>query len=78
MENKHPNSKPLSNHSALRGAVAGLLGGIVGYFVANPLLSLFNKSSRWWFAPVVIVGFIAVFIIAVLLLPLVLRRRAGK
>lgn len=67
----------LNVRTALRGAAAGLLGGFIGQFAAGPILSMF-KDSPDWLAPLVIVGFVAIFVMAVLLLPLVLGSRADK
>lgn len=77
METNAQPQKPLNMRMALRGAAAGFVGGIVGLFAAGPILSLFETSPEW-LAPVVIGGFVAVFVMAVLLVPLVLHSRTDK
>lgn len=62
----------LSLKTASCGVVGALLGVVIGRLVARQVLDLFGGEPGW-IVPVVIIGSVAVCVVAFLLLPL--RRR---
>lgn len=66
------------SRSALCRTILGVIAGcIIGTFFAGPVLGYFRKFTPWVRAAV-IVGIVGLVMVAMLLLPLVLKPRANK
>jgi flagellar motor component MotA len=54
----------------------GLVGSVIGVFFARPILNYFHSFAPWVGAAV-IAGIVGIAMIAILILPLILKRRTN-
>ena len=67
----------LSRSTLYRAMLGAIVGSAVSVFFANPVLVYFHKFAPW-VGPALIVGLVGLIIIAMLILPLIFRRRTNK
>lgn len=66
------------SRSALCRTILGVIAGcIIGAFFAGPVVGYFRKFTPW-LGTTVIVGIVGLVMVAMLLLPLILKPRANK
>jgi hypothetical protein len=57
--------------------LSALLGSVIGVFFARPILGYFHSFAPW-IGPAVIAGVVALAMMAMLILPLLFKRRTDN
>jgi hypothetical protein len=67
----------LSRSTLYRVMLSAILGSVIGVFFARPILGYFQNFSPW-IGPAVIAGVVGIAMIAMLILPRIIKRRANN